>query len=263
MTRAGQQAEGAAMDSDLSVSLIVFAVVLGATTFGIVLNRFLPPHHLSKDSKEIILLCIGVIVTLTALVLGLLVASAQSSFDTKSDEIRRTSVKIIMVDRLLRQMGPTGTEARELLRRWIDNNAGAIWTPEDRKAPPEQGHIEWLDLHDRLRKMAPVDDAQKALQAKIINTVDDLAETRWLLTEQADSSIQTPFLLVVVLWLGIIFASFGLFAPRNWTAYVAIGLSALSLSTAVFLILELDHPFSGVIRISDAPLHVLLREIHR
>ena len=84
-----------------------------------------------------------------------------------------------------------------------------------------------------------------------------------MLTEQADSSIQTPFLLVVVLWLGIIFASFGLFAPRNWTVYSVIGLSALSLSTAVFLILELDQPFSGLIRISDAPLQVLLREIHR
>jgi hypothetical protein len=236
---------------------------VGATAFGILLNRVLPAHHLSKESKEIIHLGIGVIVTLTALVLGLLVASAKNSFDTKSDEIRHASVRIIMADRLLRQMGPPGAGSRQLLRRWIDDNAAAIWTPEGRRVPAEQGVVEWTKFHDSLRTIVPIDDVQRSLQAKIVELVDDLAETRWLLTEQTASSIQTPFLLVVVLWLGIIFASFGLFSPRNWTVYSVIGLSALSLSTAVFLILELDQPFSGAIRISNAPLQVLLREVSR
>ena len=249
--------------SALTISLIVFAVVVGATAFGIALNRALPAHHLSEESKEIIHLGIGVIVTLTALVLGLLVASAKSSFDAKSDEIRHSSVKIIMVDHLLQQMGPEAARARERLRRWIDNNAAAIWTPEGRHVPVEQGNIEWREFHENMRSIVPANDTQRALQAKATDIVDDLSETRWLLTEQAASSIQTPFLFVLVLWLGIIFASFGLFAPRNWTVYSVIGLSALSLSTAVFLILELDQPFSGAIRISDAPLQLLLREIHR
>src|SRR6185295_20340291 len=116
--------------SAMAISVLVFAVVLAATGLGIFLNRILPEHHLSKESKEVIHLGIGVIVTLTALVLGLLVASAKSSFATKSDEIRHASVKIIVVDRLLRQMGAPGAESRELLRRWVDNNAVAIWTPE-------------------------------------------------------------------------------------------------------------------------------------
>ena len=85
-----------------------------------------------------------------------------------------------------------------------------------------RGNIEWTEFHEKVRSIVPANDAQRALQAKIIDLVDDLAETRWLLTEQAASSIQTPFLLVVVLWLGIIFASFGLFAPRNWTVYSVI-----------------------------------------
>ena len=96
-----------------------------------------------------------------------------------------------------------------------------------------------------------------------LDLADELTHTRLLLAEQAASSIQAPFLLVLVLWLGIIFASFGLFAPRNGTVYAVIALSALSLSTAVFLILELDQPFAGTIRISDAPLQVLMREIRR
>ena len=122
---------------------------MGATAFGIALNRVLPAHHLSKESKEIIHLGIGVIVTLTALVLGLLVASAKNSFDTKSEEIRHSSVKIIAVDRLLRQMGPEAASSRELLRGWIDNNAAAIWTPEGRRVPVEQGNIEWTKFHDK------------------------------------------------------------------------------------------------------------------
>ena len=241
----------------------MFAVVVAAAALGIGLNRVLPDHHLSKESKEIIHLGIGVIVTLTALVLGLLVASAKTSFDTKSDEIRHSSVKIIMVDHLLRQMGAPAAAARESLRQWIEHNATAIWAPDVRTVSVEQGHLEWLEFHQRVRQIASADDAQKALQAKITDAVDDLAETRWLLTEQQTSSIQTPFLVVVVLWLGIIFASFGLFAPRNWTVYAVIGLSALSLSTAVFLILELDQPFSGMLHISDAPLKLLLQEIRR
>jgi hypothetical protein len=247
----------------LAISLAVFAVVVAATAAGIALNRILPDHHLSKESKEIIHLGIGVIVTLTALVLGLLVASAKTSFDTKSDEIRHGTVKIIMVDRLLRAMGPGAVPARDSLRRWVENNAGAIWSPDDRKVSVEQGNREWWDFHDRIRKLPAADEAQKALQAKVVDAVDELAETRWLLTEQEASSIQPPFLYVVVIWLGIIFASFGLFAPRNWTVYAVIGLSAFSLSTAVFLILELDQPFSGLLHISDAPLKLLQQEIRR
>ena len=249
--------------SPLAISLLVFAVVVVATAAGIGLNRILPDHHLSKESKEVILLGIGVIVTLTALVLGLLVASAKTSFDTKSDEIRHGTVKMIMVDRMLRQLGSQAAPARDSLRLWVENNAVAIWSPKSRRVSVEQGDAEWLAFHEQIRKLSPADQGQKALQAKIADAVDDLAETRWLLIEQDAGSIQTPFLVVVVLWLGIIFAIFGLFAPRNWTVYAVIGLSAFSLSTAVFLILELDQPLSGMLHISDAPLKLLLQEIRR
>jgi len=249
--------------SAMAISILVFAVVLAATASGIFLNRILPAHHLSKESKEIIHLGVGVIVTLTALVLGLLVASAKGSFDTKSDEIRQSSVKIIMVDSYLRQYGPEAKEARDLLRRWVDGNAEAIWTPESGRARAEQSNAEWTDFQDKLRALAPASDVQRRLHPKALDLVDELALTRLLLAEQSVSSIQTPFLLVLVLWLGIIFASFGLFAPRNGTVWVVMVLSALSLSTAVFLVLELDEPFAGTIRISNAPYHVLIREIHR
>lgn len=248
--------------SPMAVSLAIFAVVVGATAFGVFLNRVLPDHHLSKESKEIIHLGTGVIVTLTALVLGLLVASAKSSFDTKSDEIRQSSIKIILIDRNLRQYGPEAKDAQELLRRWVDDSAASIWTVR-RRVTAEQGNAQWNAFNEKLRVLAPANDTQRSLLTKILDNADQFAQTRWLFDEQAVSSIQTPFLLVLVLWLGIVFSSFGLFAPRNGTVYAVIVLSALSLSTAIFLILELDQPFDGAIRISDAPLQILVREIHR
>ena len=150
----------------MAISLAVFAVVVGSTAFGIFLNRVLPEHHLSKDSREIIHLGIGVIVTLTALVLGLLVASAKGSFDTKSDEIRQSSVKLILVDGNLRQYGPEAKEARDLLRRWVDDNAEAIWTPEGRRVTTDQGNAEWAAFHDKLRAMVPANDVQRRLHER-------------------------------------------------------------------------------------------------
>jgi hypothetical protein len=245
--------------SALAISVIVFVVVVGAAAVGAVLNRVLPEHHLSKESKEIINLGIGVIVTLTALVLGLLVASAKSSFDTKSDEIRQSSIKILVIDRHLRQYGPDAKAAHDLLRLWVDDNAAAIWRPEGRPVTTQKGDAEWAAFHAALRTLAPTSDVQRSLQTRILDLADELTQTRLLLDEQSESSIQMPFLLVVVLWLAIIYASFGLFAPRNATVYTIIVLSALSLSTAVFLILELDSPFEGVIRISDVPYRIMMK----
>jgi hypothetical protein len=250
--------------SELVISLIVFVIVIGAAVVGAFLNRVLPEHHFSKESKEIINLGIGVIVTLTALVLGLLVASAKDSFDTKSREMRQGSLKILLLDHHLRQYGAETKEARALLRRWADDSAAAVWGAESRPGMSPTASAEWVAFIDKLHALAPTDDAQRALQRKMLELGDDLAQTRWLLNEQqSDSSIQTPFLLVVVLWLAIIFMSFGLLAPRNGTVIAVIVLSALSLSTAIFLILELDRPFDGAIRISDTPYRTVVKELGR
>jgi len=246
-----------------AISLVVFAVVVGASACGVFLNRALPEHHLSEESKEIVRLGTGVIVTLTALVLGLLVASAKSSFDTKADEIRHSSVRLILIDRHLRQFGPEASGAREVLRRWVDDNAEGIWAPERRRFTTSQANAGWTAFNEVVRLLEPANDRQRALLTKVLDNADQFTQAHWLLDEEAATSIQPAFLAVLVAWLGIIFASFGLFAPRNGTVYAVIVLCALSLSMAIFLVLELDQPFEGAIRIPDAPLHILIKEIHR
>ena len=109
--------------------------------------------------------------------------------------------------------------------------------------------------------MEPHNDVQRSLKAQLLTTVISLGQTRWLLFEQSGSSIPVPFLMILVIWLSLIFASFGLFAPPNATVVVALLLGALSVSAAIFLILELDLPFGGLVQISDEPLRKALAHL--
>jgi hypothetical protein len=106
----------------------------------------------------------------------------------------------------------------------------------------------------RYRKLSPQNEVQRSLQAQALKMSIDLGQTRWLLFEQRGSSIPTPFLVLLVFWVTIIFLSFGLFAPPNATVITCLFLCALSVSGAIFMILELDRSFGGLIQISSAPL---------
>jgi hypothetical protein len=109
-------------------------------------------------------------------------------------------------------------------------------------------------MFDKIQELVPHSDAQHALQAQAVSLAVALGQTRWLLFAQSGTSISTPFLVVVVFWLTALFVSFGLFAPRNATAVTALVVSAISVAGALFLVLELDQPFSGIMQLSDAPL---------
>jgi uncharacterized membrane protein (DUF485 family) len=255
--------------SELASSVVVFAVVVGAASLGAFFRGVLPAHHLSDESKDAVKIGIGLIATLAALVLGLLVASAKSSFDTKSEEIKESAAKIILLDHNLRQYGPEAKEVRELVHRVAAAKVNLGWVKDNLQPdshgpagiPPVAGSIE--EVQQKLRALSPTSDAQRSLQARTLELSGDLAQTRWLLIEQSESSISLPFLVLLVLWLAVIFASLGLFAPRNGTVYAIIFVCALSVSSAIFLILEMDRPFEGLLRISDAPLRSAIIELNR
>ena len=111
---------------------------------------------------------------------------------------------------------------------------------------------------DEVQALVPKTDAQRSIQSQVESIMINIGQTRWLLFEQSGSSISMPFLVVVAFWLSVLFVSFGLFAPRNGTVVVTLLISALSVAGALFLILELDRPFSGMIQISSAPMHTAL-----
>ena len=247
--------------SSITISLIVFACVFGGALLGILLHAVLPQQHLSAESKDIVKLGMGLVGTMAALVLGLLVASAKGSYDAQSAELTQMSTNIVLLDRLLAQYGPETKEARTLLRGAVDRILDQIWSKGTSASgvPPPFAAAEIL--YAKIQGLAPKDDAQRSFQSQALSIGMDLRKTRWLMYEQETGSVSIPLLAVLVLWLTIIFISFGLFAPFNATVISSLFASALSVSGAIFLILEMYTPYSGLIQISSAPLHAALAHL--
>jgi hypothetical protein len=239
------------------VSLIAFAVIFGGVFVGALLRNTLPGHHLADDAKDVVRLGTGLIGTIAALVLGLLIASAKGSYDTQTSQVRQVTANIVLLDRLLAQYGPETRPARELVRRAVGPLVERIWrentSDSAKNAPFEATSVSEL-AYAKIQELSPQNDAQRSLKGRALQIGTDLAQTRLLLFEQADSSIPAPFLAVLIFWLTIIFASFSLFSRLNPTLIAALLLFALSASAAIFLILELNQPFAGLLQISSAPL---------
>jgi hypothetical protein len=243
--------------SALSISAIVFVFVFGGAILGGALRSVLPTHHLAEESKDIIKLAIGLIATLTALVLGLLVGSVKGSFDAKNEDVRRIATNLVLLDRLLAQYGPAAQPARDLLRETAASRHHALVTSHLTPTRPNESTVATAGIEgvQRMLRDLPVKTrAEELLQVRALEVSGELAQTRWLLAENFASSIPAPFLVVLVSWLFIIFMSFGLFAPSNGTVLAALFVCALSVSGALFLIVEMDAAFGGIIRVSLAPL---------
>lgn len=240
----------------MTIGWIVLACVFGGAVLGMVLHRILPAHHLSTDSKDVIKLGMGLTATMSALVLALLIASAKSSYDAQRNELTQFSVNVILLDRVLAKYGPETKMARDILRRSVIRIVDQIWPKADASARAlDPTTVQAGDLYDKIEELSPQNEAQRSLKSEAEKVSIELAQTRWLLFEQGGSSIPMPFLVLLVFWVTIIFLSFGLFAPPNATVISTLFLCALSVSGAIFLILELDRPFGGLIQISSAPLH--------
>ncbi len=250
---------------ELAISAIVYACVLGGALFGIYLQRILPSDHISEQTRQLVNVAVGLIATLSALVLGLLVASAKGSLENRSDEVKQSATRIVLIDRTLRQYGPEAKDARELLRQLTQQRIDRTWTQRGsgQSAVDDAGSSGLEELQAKLWALAPRDDAQKWRQKRALDLTSDLERARWLLFEQTDGTIPTPFMVVLVLWLTVIFTSLGLFAPRNRTVYAVILVCALSVATAIFLILEMDQAFEGLLQISDAPMRKAMTELQR
>jgi hypothetical protein len=250
------QAERCIMNP-MSLSLIAFACVFGGTFLAMFLRSRLPGHHLKGDTKDVVRLGTGLIGTIAALVLGLLIASANSTYETQSGQVRQLTANIVLLDRTLAQYGPETDSARNLLWHAIAALADRIWREngsDSGNAEAFEASAAALSFYDEILKLSPRNESQRFLQARAVDTSTDLAKTRLLLFAGTGGSIPMPFLVILISWLTIIFASFSLFADNNATTIAALGLFALSAAASIFLILELSQPFTDLMMISSEPL---------
>jgi hypothetical protein len=253
--------------SPISVSLIVFGCIFGGILLGMVLRMLLPEHHVSEDSRDVVKMGAGMVATLAALVLSLLVASAKGSFDTMNKGLVEASSKIILLDRIMAQYGPETQEIRGQLRSNVASAIEQMWSGDK----TDQSNKRVLDsktgleaLQNKLRQLSPHSDAQRWHQSRALQVSAEITESRWMLIEQhAQSSLPMPFFVMLVSWLVIIFFCFSLLAPRNATVIIVLLICALSASGALYLILELDRPYGGLIAVSDAPLREALSYLGR
>jgi len=236
-------------------ALIVFGCLVGAVLLGRILRRLLPEDHLTADSRDTIKLAMGLVATMTALVLGLLVSSAKGAYDTKRSEVIQMAAKVAFLDRLFSLYGPEAAEARAGFHEAVEEAVRQMW-PDEASAPAhlapntQAGNVVYVAVQN----LSPHDDTQRKLKEQAITLATELGQLRSLLAAQAAASISMPMLIILVSWLVVIFLGFSVLAPPNATVILALMIAALAVAGAIFLILELDQPFGGLIRISSEPM---------
>jgi hypothetical protein len=243
-------------------SLIVLACLIAAVLAGRTLRGLLPESHLNSESKDAVKLAIGLVATMSALVLGLLVSSAKGAYDAQRSEVIQMAAKVAFLDRVLVAYGPEAAGIRAEVRSSVEEGIRQIWPAQMRQptrlAPNVQaGNMVYIAIHG----LSPHNDMQSALKAQAASLPVDVAQVRSLLAAQSVPSVSKPMLIILVFWLTIIFVGFSVLAPPNATAILALMFSALAVSGAIFLIMELDQPFDGLIRISSQPMVNALNQL--
>ena len=251
--------------SAVSISLMIAACVLAGGVVGMYLHKVLPQHHLTKETQEVVRLTTGMLSVLASLVLGLLIATAKTSYDTTDRAIRTYSAELALLNETLRDYGGEASVPRDLLRTYTEKMLQDGWpsTGGQSASFEDEGSQKLLErVRETIRGLKPVDEGQKSLQSAAIGINLNLLRQRWLLIEQQGSNVQTVVLVVLVSWVTVIFGSFGMNAPRNGIVFAAFLIGALAIGGAVFLILEMDNPLNGIMRISSWPVRNVLAQMN-
>jgi hypothetical protein len=230
---------------------------LGGALLGAWLRATLPPHHVDDHSRDTMKLGIGLVATLTALVLGLVTASTKGTFDDLNTTIKHTAIDVLELDRVLARYGPETQEMRAGFKRAIAARIEVVWSSQSTQAArlDTSATASTVErLVDQIRALEPRTAAQRSLQARAVDQGEALLKARWSVLGALGTSVPWPFLSVLLFWLTITFACFGVLAPRNATVLCVLFVCAVSVAGAVFLVLEMDSPFEGLIQVSPEPL---------
>ncbi len=251
-------------------SLLIASVVFAASMVGMIagfsLRSRLPGDHLDGGSKDAIQHGIGLIATMVALVIGLLVASAKTAFDSEVDGFARLSTDVIVLDRSLAAYGPEAAPVREALRGVVETAVAAIW-PEQGSGTDTQGvdagviTARGLAFAKAVHALDPKTDGQRAILKQALDLGVELSKIRWSLGQPSPPLLPLPFLAVLTFWLGVLFAGFALLTPRNTTVVVTLSVCAASIAASIFLIIDLGEPMDGLIRIPSDSLRYAISQI--
>ena len=249
----------------ITIASITFTCTFGSALAGTFIRSRLPPNHLSKESQDVVRLGIGLVATMTALLLGLVTAAARSTFDAQDAAIRTSAATILTLDRHLARYGPETKPTRDLIRRAVAFRLETTWgtgrgfgsgLAVSQTTPAVE------EVENQILRLSPETEAQRWFKSEALKLTEEVVKARWRVLGTG-GTVPFPFLVVVIFWLTVTFASFGLYAPRNATVVAVLCVAATSVAAAVFLILELDGPFDGVIKVSSGPLQYALAHLNQ
>ena len=250
--------------SIIAIACLVFVCCFGAALVGLYLR--LPDRHIDGDSKDTVRLVMGLIATMSALVLSLLISSANNAYDAQAAGLQQMSADITQLDRMLVLYGPETQEIQTMLRQALTAAHQRVWPADDSQPAnldPAVGRAQTDAFYAKLQNLTPKTAAQSRAQDTAWQLTASLVRMRLLMYEQLGGSVTWPLLAVLIFWVSVLFLGFGLFARSNVTVIVTTSVGAMSVAGAIFLILELNHPYSGFIRLSDAPIRAALNSMNR
>jgi hypothetical protein len=245
----------------IAFAAVVSTACLTGAWLGGRLRQRLPQGHLDAETRDLIRAGVAFLTTLTAIVLGLIVASAKQSFDQRSAEVQAAAANVALLDAQLRRMGDAGTEARELIRQNLELRIATIWGTRGQALLGPASNIDAVQT--ALVTAHPTNAVQQAARIHATQLLNEFAQIRSMANVQADSPVMAPLLTLIVCWLAILVTGWNVLAPRNGTVRVSNALIALAAGSAVFLILEMERGFGGVIEVSAAPMRAALAEMKR
>lgn len=266
------------MSGSLSAFILLVLLMVSAA-FGMFVKLRLPERHRSRETWDLVTLVVTMLVTFAALVMGLLTYAVKGGFDRDNADVSAVAAEIVQLDQSLRNYGPQALAARMALRRYTESAIASTW-PEEPLPPgvekrslvvpviplgiesPRLGAV-LNEIGQAVYRLAPQDALHRTLAASCIANYRNLVAARWKLIEDARPTISVAFYLVLVFWLVVIFVCFGLNAPRSSFVFIIITLSAVSIASAMFVILEMDTPFTGYILVSSHPMRNALADITR
>lgn len=245
----------------LAVGLIVFACTFGGAMFALMAHPRLPRAHMTKEAQEAIRLSTGVIATLAAVILGLLITDVKTSFDEIGQDVQRFGTSLILLDQTLRDWGTPMDQARKLLREYTERAIQDDW-PADSAAPivvnDPAAYALMRQVGSLVRKTEPVGRVEKIVAQEAIRRYDVLLALRWRLIAESETTVSVPILIMLILMLTISFAGFGFNAPRNGLVVGSLAFCAAAVALAMFMTVEMDGAFTGMIRVSGTPVELAL-----
>src|SRR6266404_2749133 len=242
-----------------------FVAMFGGALIGLFTAPALPGHHLSSESASVVKLSAAIVVSLTSLVLALMLSSANSSFSVNAGIVKKLSSDLIHLDHILRTYGPETNEARANLRAYATKKNEELFPASEVPSTSNRETADLLDvLLDAILSLSPADQRHTALISQALTLTNNIYDERWLLWANPGTTVPVQFLFVLIFWLFLTFLSFGLFAPVNLTVVTSFALSALAVTGAILMILELGDPMHhSWLQVSSEPMRRALLEIGR